>query len=137
MLRRLDHTAYVARDLNEGVETLRRALGLEVTREFELPQFSLRGVFLGRDAMLVEVFELLSLELAERRLAGLALRLDHVAYDVASIDVAASTLSALGVRFGGPDGVEVDEPIELGGRRHLWTLQDSGPLALSLQLVER
>jgi hypothetical protein len=135
VLQEVDHVAYVARELGAGVAALRSAFELEVTREFELPQFSLRGAFLGEGAALVEVFELLVPELAEPRLGGVDLRLDHVAYDIESIDAAATELRALGVRFCGPDGIEVHEPIELGGNLHLWTLP--GPLGLGLQLVER
>ena len=137
MLKHVDHIAYVVRDLREGIATLSATFDLAVTREVELAEFSLVSAFLGEYPTAVEVVEFLSPEIAESRLGGLALRLDHVAYDVASIEHAAAQLRTVGVRFSGPDGVEVEQPIELGGARHLWTMPGGSPLGLCLQLVER
>lgn len=137
MLGKADHIAYVVRDLDSAAAGLGEALRLEATREFELPEFSLRGVFLGDGATRVEVFELLARELAEPRLGGLDVRLDHAGYEVESLEEAVEALCPLGVRFSGPDGIEVESPIELGGSRHLWTMPGAGPLGLGLQLIER
>lgn len=137
MLGKADHVAYVARNLERGVSTICAALGLEVMREFQLPEFALRGAFLGNGEALVEVFELLEPALSEPRLGEFELQLDHVAYEVGSLEETASLLRAIGVRFSGPDGKEVIEPIELGGSRHLWTIREGRPLRLGLQLIER
>jgi catechol 2,3-dioxygenase-like lactoylglutathione lyase family enzyme len=137
MLGTPDHIAYVVRDLDEGVATLGTAFGLEPTRDVALPAFSLRSVFLGAAPDAVEVVEFLDPELADARLGGLDVRLDHVGYVVASIERAAARLRELGVRFCGPDGILVDEPIELAGSRHLWTTPGDASLGFSLQLIER
>jgi catechol 2,3-dioxygenase-like lactoylglutathione lyase family enzyme len=132
-----DHIAYIARDLDAAVATLSSIFGMEVTREFELPAFSLRSVFLHDGTALVEVFELFTPELAEPRLADFDLQLDHVGYEVPDIEEAAAPLRAVGVRFSGPDGIEVDSPVDLGGSLHLWTMPGSEALGLNLQLIER
>jgi catechol 2,3-dioxygenase-like lactoylglutathione lyase family enzyme len=134
-LQRLDHIAYATRDLREGIATVQVTSGLAVATEFELPEFSLRGAMLGESPIIVEVVEFQSPEIAESRLGGLAMRLDHVAYEVDDIDEVTARLRALGIRISGPDGVEVDRPIDLGGARHVWTMPADSPLCL--QLVER
>jgi hypothetical protein len=44
---------------------------------------------------------------------------------------------ALGARFSGPDGVEVETPLELGTALHLWTQPGTSPLGFGLQFIER
>jgi catechol 2,3-dioxygenase-like lactoylglutathione lyase family enzyme len=134
-LQRFDHVAYATRDLREGIATVSATCGLQVTREFELPEFSLRSAMLGTGLATIELVEFWSPETAEARLGGLAMRLDHVAYEVDSIDDVAAHLRTRGIRMSGPDGVEVKAPIELGGARHVWTMPGDSPLCL--QLVER
>lgn len=137
MLDKLDHVAYVARNLETGVQATAETFTLEVVREFELPEFNLRGVFLANGAVTIEIFQLLKPGLAESRLAGLDLRLDHAGYEVQDLDTATAALRKLGLRFSGPDGVEVDAPIDLGGSLHLWTMPGHGPFGFGLQLIKR
>ena len=137
VLKNVDHIAYVARDLDAGIEAVSRACGLAVEREADLPEFSLRSVMMGKSPVVIEVVQFLSPAIAKARLGELDMRVDHVAYEVESIERAAAQLAALGARFSGPDGVEVDKPIVFGSTKHLWTQPGATPLGFGLQLVER
>jgi hypothetical protein len=133
---RIDHAGYVARDLNAGIAALSRPYDLQLTVEFELPQFSLRGAFLSAGTGAVEVVEFTDATLADSRLGGLDVRLDHVAYEVADIEHAAQRLRNLGARFCGPDGSAVVHPVEIAGSRHLWTFPGTAP-GVCMQLIQR
>lgn len=135
MLDGFHHCGYIARDLADGVATLQTTFALELAVEFEIPQFTVRGVFLtGGDAR-IEVFEFTDRALADRRLAGVDLRLDHMAYEVADIDAAVERLRTSGARLCGPDESPLDAPIDLRGARHIWTLPAGAP-AVGFQLVQ-
>jgi hypothetical protein len=63
-------------------------------------------------------------------------RLDHVAVEVGDLDGEAARLRRHGVRFQGPVRPdEVPAPVEVNGRRHLWTVPESAG-GLRLQLTE-
>jgi hypothetical protein len=135
-LDRVDHVGYVARDLAAGISALGAPWPLEVATEFALPQFSLRGVFLIGAPTKLEVVVFDEARIAEQRLAGEALRLDHIAYDVADLDAAVARLLASGARLCAPDGSALKAPLELGGRRHAWMIPAGAP-GISIQLVAR
>jgi catechol 2,3-dioxygenase-like lactoylglutathione lyase family enzyme len=136
MLARIDHVGYVVHDLTIGIATLSEPLELRVTLEFELAQYSLRGAFMTGGEAVVEAVEYTDPAIAQARLGGLDVRLDHVAYEVDDIERAATRLRARGVRFCAPDGSEIDDPVELRGARHLWTVPGTAP-GVCLQLIER
>jgi len=137
MLGELDHVAYLAGDLETAVAEFQALFDLPVVRWFERPQFALQGVFLGAGEGNVELFSFTEDELIERRLGSARVRLDHVGYRVADIDATVARLRERGVRFCGPDmRVELHEPLELGGTRHLWTLPET-TLDQSIQLMGR
>lgn len=137
MLGPVDHVGYLAFDCDRAVEQVGELLGLQVTRRFQRPEFSLFGSYLGPEPGNVEVFSFSDPDLLARRLDGDTLRLDHVAFLVNDIDAAATAMRRHGVRFAGPDLREdVTHPIELSGVRHLWTVPTSAH-EQSIQLVER
>ena len=134
MLGPVDHAGYLFADLAAGIELMQHTFDLPLVREFALAQFDLHGAFLGDGTGSVEVFAFTDPALAATRLGGAQAVLDHVAYRVADIAAAASTLGAAGVRFSGPDlRGEVTQPIDLGGVGHLWTVPaTSGGFCLQL-----
>ena len=130
----VDHIAYLVDDLDAGIRGFSELLGLDVTREVDLPQFTIRAAFVGTN---VEVITFTDSELTARRLNGATSVVDHVAYLVSDIDAVSARLRAQGLRFGGPNLVqEVDAPLEIGGARHLWSFPDT-VAGHSIQLVER
>ncbi len=131
-----DHVGLLVRDLETAIDQAQEALSLAYARPLELPQYSISGVFLGEGRGTLEVFTLGDPELLESRLAGADRRLDHVAFRVEDLDGPAAILRAAGARFCSPDQRESgDDPIELGGTRHLWTLPQT-TAGLALQLIE-
>jgi methylmalonyl-CoA/ethylmalonyl-CoA epimerase len=137
MLGALDHVGYVTADLEAAVEEFQALFELPVVRRFERPQFSLQGVYLGSGEGHVELFTFTTEDLLERRLGAERVRLDHVAYLVADIDATVAALRSAGVRFSGPDmRVELHEPVDLGGVRHIWTLPETS-LGQAIQLMQR
>jgi catechol 2,3-dioxygenase-like lactoylglutathione lyase family enzyme len=133
----VDHVGYLARDLEEAVAEVAALLGVEITRRFERPEFSVVGVYLGSGEGSIEVFSFTEPELQSQRLRGERLLLDHVAYAVKDIDAVAAAMRHSGVRFSGPDlRGELEEPVALGGARHLWTIPQTS-LGQSIQLLQR
>ena len=126
MLGPVDHVGYLTRDLDAGIAAAQELFSLEVVRRFERPQFDLQGAYLGAGDGHVEVFTFSDPEVLEGRMGFEPLRLDHVAYLVDDIRTFATHLRSQGVRFSGPDlRGEIDEPVDLGGVLHLWTLPAS------------
>jgi catechol 2,3-dioxygenase-like lactoylglutathione lyase family enzyme len=136
MLMRIDHVAYVVRDLAAGIDVLGTPYGLQLAVELQLPEFSLRAAFLSGGQATLELIEFTDPAIVRQRLGDDQLRLDHVGYLVDDIDAAAATLRATGARFCTPHGAPLDAPIEIGGARHLWTVPAEAP-GTCLQLVER
>jgi catechol 2,3-dioxygenase-like lactoylglutathione lyase family enzyme len=130
------HVGYLAGDVDRASAELGSQLGLEVTRRFERPQYSLVGAYLGLGPANIEVFSFTDPALVEPRLRGRLLLLDHIAYAVADIRVAAARMREHGVRFTGPDGrAQISQPIELDGVLHMWTNAASAN-GLAIQLVQ-
>ena len=130
------HVGYLAEDVESAARQLCSQLGVAVTRRFERPKYSLFGVYLGVGPGNIEVFSFTEPSLVMPRLNGSLLILDHVAFEVPDIWVAAARMRKRGVRFTSPDGrQEVREPINLGGVLHMWT-DATTDLGLAIQLVE-
>jgi methylmalonyl-CoA/ethylmalonyl-CoA epimerase len=133
----LDHVGLIVRDLEASVARARASFGLPVARTATLERWGVEAVYLGEGTGSLELFTLADPALSEGRLAGADERLDHVCFRVADLAALAGTLRAAGVRFTGPDRQgEIDEPIDLGGTMHYWTLPDSSG-GLALQLSQR
>jgi catechol 2,3-dioxygenase-like lactoylglutathione lyase family enzyme len=109
------HVGYLAEDVESASHQLCSQLGVEVTRRFERPKYSLFGVYLGMGPGNIEVFSFTDSSLVMPRLNGRLLMLDHIAFEVPDIRVAAAQMSDRGVPFTSPDGrQEIQEPINLG-----------------------
>jgi len=133
----LDHVGYLAGDLDAAVEEHVSVLGLDVVRRFERPEFSVQGVYLGPGEGSVELFTFTDPALLAERLGEERVVLDHVAYAVPDIDAVAARMRAAGVRFSGPDlRGELQEAVDLGGVRHLWTVPESS-CGAAIQLMQR
>jgi catechol 2,3-dioxygenase-like lactoylglutathione lyase family enzyme len=123
----IDHVGYLVRDLDAGVELVRRVFGGQIDREVDRPQWSLFGYYVGQ----VEVFTFRDADLLDERLGGVDTKLDHFAYAVP--DIRATMAGVPGALWSGPDlRAEVDEPFELGAALHIWTVVDG----LGLQLMQ-
>jgi len=123
----IDHVGYLVRDLDAGVELVRRVFGAEIDREVDRPQWSLYGYYVGQ----VEVFTYTAAAVLDARLGAEEAKLDHVAHAVADIEAAMALLP--GARWSGPDLREtVVEPFDLGTAKHIWTVAGG----LGLQLIE-
>ena len=129
------HVGYVARDCDLAAGTLSNSYGMGFAKKVVLPEFSLRAIFLTVGDTLVEVIEFSDPAIADRRLQGADVRLDHMAYTVADVERAAAALRKAGACFVTPDGAAADGPIERAGARHLWTSPAALP-GVSIQLVE-
>ncbi|HEY4897186.1 MAG TPA: VOC family protein [Solirubrobacteraceae bacterium] len=137
MLGAVDHVGYLALELDETIAEFTRVFGVQVVRRFERPAIDVIGAYLGEGEGSVEVFTFGERDLTERRLAGAAAALDHVAYAVDDIEAVAASMRHVGVRFSGPDlRGELHEPIELGGVLHLWTLPETSA-GQTIQLLQR
>ncbi|MFR9774149.1 VOC family protein [Nocardia sp. SC052] len=136
MLDATDHVGYVVRSLDAGIAAFAEPFGLRVVSEASAPEYSIKVVYLTGGGITVELVEIADAELAEERLAGLSVRLDHVAYRVGDIDDAAMRLRRSGARFTAPDGTEIDCPLEFGGARHLMVRPANAP-GVTVQLVQR
>ncbi len=136
MLGPLDHVGYLTDDLDRAVAEFTTRLSLPTARTLELPQFSIRAVFLGPGSGCIELFTLTDERLLAERLGDGGILLDHAAHRVDDIDATVAQLAANGVRFSGPDRrQEVHEPWTLGAARHIWTIPDSSA-GQSLQIIE-
>jgi catechol 2,3-dioxygenase-like lactoylglutathione lyase family enzyme len=122
----IDHVGYLVRDLEAGLARVTSTFAAEPTRPVDRPQWSLLGWYVGT----VEVFTFTDPELLEERLGGAEGRLDHLARAVADLR---AEMARLPGPFSGPDlRGEVDEPFDLGGTLHVWTVLDG----LGLQLIQ-
>ncbi|HST56427.1 MAG TPA: VOC family protein [Solirubrobacteraceae bacterium] len=137
MLGPIDHVGYLARDLEATVAEFSALFGLPLARRLELPEFSLLAAFLGEGQGSIEVFTFTDPELLDARLGGARVLLEHVAHEVADIDALAASMRGRGVKFAGPDRrVELSEPLQLGGVRHLWTIPETCG-GQTIQLLQR
>jgi catechol 2,3-dioxygenase-like lactoylglutathione lyase family enzyme len=136
LLGEFDHVGYLVRDLDAAVAAAQRAFALPLVRTLELPQYGIVAAFLGEGPGALEIFTIDDADLREPRLDGADQRIDHLAFRVADLDAMTASLHAGGARFSGPDRRgEVPGPLELGGRRHLWTLPESSA-GLAVQLIQ-
>ena len=129
----IDHVGYLVRDLEAGVELVTESFAAEVTRKIDRPQWLLVGYYVNA----VEVFTFTAPALLDARLgAHVEGKLDHIAHAVDDIEHEMERLRDLGASFSGPDlRGEVDEPFDLGGDLHVWTLPQTTQ-GLGLQLIQ-
>ena len=132
---RFDHIGVLVSDLDAACTFARDVLGLgEPATEFRADEYGLSGVFYGLGSGRLEMLRFD--EPGERLPGGVTARIDHFGVEVDDLDAEAERLSARGVEFQGPlDPTPVDAPIELRGRRHLWTRPETSG-GFMIQLIE-
>jgi methylmalonyl-CoA/ethylmalonyl-CoA epimerase len=133
---RFDHVGVLVDDLDAAIAFARDVLGLgEPTTEFRDDEVGLSAAFfaLGEGRLELLRFD----EPGDRLPPGQGVRLDHFAVEVDDLEGEAERLAGHGVRFQGPRlPDEVGEPVQMRGRRHLWTIPQSAG-GYIVQLTER
>jgi len=132
---RFDHVGILVDDLESAVAFAIEVLQLGEPTEVRVDEYGLSAAFFPLGAGRLELlrFE----EPGDRLPPGTRVRLDHVAVEVDDLDAEAGRLSGHGVRFQGPRlPDEVDGPLEMRGRRHLWTKPETAG-GWMLQLTEK
>ena len=132
---RFDHVGILVDDLEAAVAFARDVLQLGEPDEIRADEHCLTAAFfpLGTGRLELLRFE----EPGDRLPKGVHVSLDHVAVEVDDLDAEAERLSGHGVRFQGPRlPDEVGSPLEMRGRRHLWTKPETAG-GWMLQLTER
>lgn len=131
----IDHVGVLVPDLAAATAFARDVLGLgEPVTAFEAPEHGLAGAFFAMGDAKLELFTLE--DPGDRLPAGVPARIDHVATLVDDLDAEQERLTARGVRFTGPGGEPVEAPVEVRGRRHLWT-DPATSGGYGLQLTQR
>src|SRR3954449_7476014 len=132
---RFDHVGVLVADLDAARAFASDVLGLgDAVSEFRADEYGLSGVFLGLGSGRLEMLRFD--EPGDRLAPGVTTRIDHIAVEVDDLDAEVERLKTHGVEFTGPlDPTPVDAPIELRGRRHLWTKPETSG-GFMLQLIE-
>jgi catechol 2,3-dioxygenase-like lactoylglutathione lyase family enzyme len=132
---RIDHVGVLVADLQAAKIFAQVVLGLgEPATEFRADEYGLSAAFYPLGSARLELLQFD--EPGERLPAGTQARVDHIAVEVDDLDAEAARLREHGVRFAGPlKPDEVAEPIEMRGRRHLWTVPATSG-GFMLQLIE-
>jgi glyoxylase I family protein len=132
---RIDHVGVLVSDLDAARAFARDVLGLgDPVSEFRADEFGLSGVFFGLGAGRLEMLRFD--EPGDRLQPGESVRIDHIAVEVDDLDAEMNRLAGHGVEFQSPLGPSaIDVPVELRGRRHLWTRPETSG-GFMLQLIE-
>jgi catechol 2,3-dioxygenase-like lactoylglutathione lyase family enzyme len=132
---RFDHIGVLVADLDGARAFARDVLGLgDPVAEFRADEFGLSGEFFDLETGRLEMFRFD--EPGDRLPPGESTRIDHIAVEVDDLDAEVERLSQYGVEFSGPlDPAPVDAPIELRGKRHLWTRPETSG-GVMFQLIE-
>lgn len=132
---RFDHIGVLTSDLDAACAFARDVLGLgDPVSDFRAEEYGLTGVFFGLGAGRLEMLRFD--EPGHRLPDGVTTRIDHIAVEVDDLDAEVERLGAKGVQFQGPlDPAPVTAPVELRGRRHLWTKPETSG-GFMLQLIE-
>jgi catechol 2,3-dioxygenase-like lactoylglutathione lyase family enzyme len=115
---RFDHVGILVEDLEAAKAFARDVLGLgEPARVFDSDEQGLHAAFFPLGDGVLEVFTL-----ASGRAPDGPATIDHVAVRVDDLDAERDRLAAHGVRFTAvSDPAHIETPVELRGKRHLWT----------------
>lgn len=123
---RLDHVGILVDDLDRASAFATEVLGLGEPAAVRVEEFGLSAAFFPLGAGRLELLRFD--EPGDRLPPGEQVRLD--------LDAEAERLRGHGVRFRGPlSPEEVQAPVEMRGRRHLWTVPETAGGFL-LQLTE-
>ena len=114
---RFDHVGVLVSDLEAAKTFAADVLGLDLVTEFEAPEQGLAGAFYGMGEGKLELFTLQQ----GREPSGPG-TIDHVAVVVDDLEAERDRLADGGVRFTSVwEPEHITEPVEVRGRRHLWT----------------
>jgi catechol 2,3-dioxygenase-like lactoylglutathione lyase family enzyme len=131
---RFDHVGVLVSDLEAACTFAREVLGLGVPTEARADEYGLSAAFFPLGAGRLELFRFD--DPGDRLPPDTSVRIDHVAVEVDDLDAEAERLRGQGVRFQGPLAPEeIGEPVEMRGRRHLWTVPESSG-GFMLQLID-
>lgn len=132
---RFDHVGILVDDLDAAIAFARDVLQLGEPDAFRTDEYGLSAAFFPLGAGRLE---LLRFDQPGARLPeGEPARIDHFAVEVDDLEGEASRLGGHGVRFTGPlSPEEADGPVEVRGRRHLWTMPETSS-GFRLQLTAR
>ena len=135
MAMRFNHIGVLVADLEKAQGFARDVLGLgDPSTEFRNDDVGLTGAFYGLETGTLELFRFD--EPGDRLPPGTDTRIDHIAVEVDDLDAEMERLSGHGVAFQGPlDPAPIDTPVELRGRRHVWTKPETSG-GFMLQLIE-
>jgi catechol 2,3-dioxygenase-like lactoylglutathione lyase family enzyme len=132
---RFNHVGILVDDLEAACRFARDVLELGEPEEVRVDELGMSAAFFSIGTGRLEFLRFD--EPGDRLPAGERVRIDHVAVEVDDLEADAERLSANGVRFQGPvGGEEVQAPVEMRGRRHLWTVPETAG-GFMLQLIER
>jgi methylmalonyl-CoA/ethylmalonyl-CoA epimerase len=131
MLKRIDHIGVVVEDLAAARKFL-ESLGMELDRELELPQKSLRAAFYrAGDGAQIEIIELTTDEARRQRLGdGNRARIEHIAIEVDDISGTLAAIRGLGV------DIDSDAPVPVGKNLNVWTLPETSE-GVQYQFLEK
>ncbi len=123
---KIDHIGVLVRDIGEATAFAQDVLGLdEPATSFEAPEHGLAGSFFAMGDAKLELFTLEE-TFAGRLPDGAPGVLDHFAVTVDDVEAQMQRLAAAGVEFTGPATTDrIDAPIELRGKRHVWTVPET------------
>jgi catechol 2,3-dioxygenase-like lactoylglutathione lyase family enzyme len=131
---RFDHVGILVNDLEAACAFARDVLQLGEPQEVRVDEHGMSAAFFPLGAGRLELLRFD--DPGDRLPPGQDVRIDHVAVEVDDLEGEAERLRSNGVRFQGPrTPEEVQEPVELRGRRHLWTVPESSG-GFMLQLTE-
>ena len=131
---RLEHVGVLVEDLEAAVAFARDVLALGEPTETRIDEHGLSAAFFPLGAGRLELLRFD--EPGDRLPPGAGVRLDHIAVEVDDLEADAERLRGHGVRFQGPRVPdEVHAPLEMRGRRHLWTKPETAG-GFMIQLTE-
>jgi methylmalonyl-CoA/ethylmalonyl-CoA epimerase len=115
MIKRLHHVAIVVDDFDEAKRFVGDVLGLQLTREVDVPQRRRRTAWYRCGEVDIEVIDDLDATSKARALDGAGARIEHIALEVADVQAALTALGNKGVRVG-EGGI-----VRIGTRLNAWT----------------
>jgi methylmalonyl-CoA/ethylmalonyl-CoA epimerase len=119
VLKRIDHIGVIVQDLAKARAFL-ESLGMELDRELELPERSIRAAFYRCGDGQVEIIELTTGEAGRQRLGdGGRARIDHIAIEVDDLSQTMEAVRGLGVE------IDSEGPVPVGRNLNVWTLAET------------
>jgi glyoxylase I family protein len=133
----LHHVGILVADLDRAKRLFVDVLGLEVSSEAYLEELDLNVAFLDAGSIQLELIEIRDTETRERRLAGRAACLDHLAFQVEEVEHAAARVEGRGIATAAGPGEDAPpgEVLRLPASNSVFSVPDTS-LDLLVQLLE-